>query len=224
MRTIIGLAGVKTSGKSTAASMIKEVVAEAKEAALADKLKNTCSEVFGVPREYFDRQDLKEVPFENGPKTLTNSSIGSILESFGIYWTRREIDSTYDIIGMELPTPRKIAQIVGTEVLRAAGDEDIHCKNVDLSDGVTIISDLRFPNEFAYFSDNSEVEFIPLYIQRDEAEQHVTEDSHPSEKCVFEFSGKCQEINNNGNLEDTRKQIVNILNEKGLLTQTRNRA
>jgi hypothetical protein len=224
MRTIIGLAGVKTSGKSTAASMIKEVVAEAKEAALADKLKNTCAEVFGVPREYFDRQDLKEVPFENGPKTLTNSSIGSILESFGIYWSRREIDSTYDIIGMELPTPRKIAQIVGTEVLRAAGDEDIHCKNVDLSDGVTIISDLRFPNEFAYFSDNSEVEFIPLYIQRDEAEQHVTEDSHPSEKCVFEFSGKCQEINNNGNLEDTRKQIVNILNEKGLLTQTRNRA
>lgn len=228
MRTIIGLAGVKTSGKSTAANMIKELVEGAQEAALADKLKNTCAEVFEVPREYFDRQDLKEVPFEDGPKTLTNTKIGAILESFGVVMTRREIDSTYECIGMELETPRKIAQIVGTEVLRAAGDEDIHCKNVKLTDGVTVISDLRFPNEFNYFEEMSSIDnqfmFVPLYIQRDEAEQYVTEDSHPSEKCVFEFSGKCEKINNNGSLEDTRKQIVDVLSRTGLLSQTRNRA
>lgn len=224
MRTIIGLAGVKTSGKSTAANMIKELVEGAQEAALADKLKNTCAEVFGVPREYFDRQDLKELPFEDGPKTLTNTKIGAILESFGVVMTRREIDSTYDCIGMELLTPRKIAQIVGTEVLRAAGDEDIHCKNVQLTDGVTIISDLRFPNEFAYFSENENVNFIPLYIQRDEAEKHVTEDSHPSEKCVFEFSGKCIYINNNNSLEDLKIQIESALYLKGLLNENRNRA
>jgi hypothetical protein len=224
MRTIIGLAGVKTSGKSTAANIIKELVEGAQEAALADKLKNTCAEVFGVPREYFDRQDLKEVPFQDGAKELTNGAIGAILESFGIYMSRREIDSTYDCIGMELPTPRKIAQIVGTEVLRAAGDEDIHCKNVNLTDGVTIISDLRFPNEFNYFCNNSDFNFVPLYIQRDEAEQYVTEDSHPSEKCVFQFSSKCKEINNNNSLENLRSQIVIALEENGLLSQTRNRA
>lgn len=228
MRVIIGLSGVKTSGKSTAADMIKELIPTAQEAALADKLKNTSSEVFGVPREYFDKQDLKELAFSDGAKELTSDAIDAILRSFGIVMSKKQIELTYNIIGMKLETPRKIAQIVGTEVLRAAGDEDIHCKNVKLNDGVTVISDLRFPNEFNYFSDlsstDNQIIFVPLYIQRDEAEQYVTEDSHPSEKCVFEFSGNCQKINNNGSLEDTRKQIVNVLNERGLLSETRNRA
>lgn len=215
MRTIIGLAGVKTSGKSTVANMIKEFVPNAKEAALADKLKDTCSEVFDISREYFDRQELKEVPFKDGAKKLTNGAIGAILESFGVYMSRREIDSIYNVVNMKLPTPRKIAQIIGTEVLRAAGDEDIHCKNVKLNEnGVTIISDLRFPNEFKYFNEKSNVKFIPLYIQRDEAEQYVTEDSHPSEKCVFEFNDKCIKIDNNGNLRDTERQIKNIIDRE----------
>lgn len=215
MRTIIGLAGVKTSGKSTVANIIKEFVPNAKEAALADKLKDTCSEVFDISREYFDRQELKEVPFKDGAKELTNGAIGAILESFGVYMSRREIDSIYNVVNMKLPTPRKIAQIIGTEVLRAAGDEDIHCKNVKLNEnGVTIISDLRFPNEFKYFNEKSNVKFIPLYIQRDEAEQYVTEDSHPSEKCVFEFNDKCIKIDNNGNLRDTERQIKNIIDRE----------
>lgn len=215
MKTIIGLAGVKTSGKSTVANIIKEFVPNAKEAALADKLKDTCSEVFDISREYFDRQELKEVPFKDGAKELTNGAIGAILESFGVYMSRREIDSIYNVVNMKLPTPRKIAQIIGTEVLRAAGDEDIHCKNVKLNEnGVTIISDLRFPNEFKYFNEKSNVKFIPLYIQRDEAEQYVTEDSHPSEKCVFEFNDKCIKIDNNGNLRDTERQIKNIIDRE----------
>lgn len=217
-KTVIGIAGVKTSGKSTAAGVIKELLGrDVVESALADKLKNTCAEVFNVPREYFDSQDLKEVPFADGAKELTNGAIGAILESFGIVMSRREIDSVYDCIGMELPTPRRIAQIVGTEVLRAAGDEDIHCKNVELGNGITIISDLRFPNEFNYFQQASDITFLPLYIQRDEAEKHVTEDSHPSEKCVFEFSDKCYEINNNGTLEQTRDQIAALLVQTSFL-------
>lgn len=215
MKTIIGLAGVKTSGKSTVANMIKEFVTNAEEAALADKLKNTCAEVFGVPRDYFDRQDVKEVPFTDGPKELTALKIGAILESFGVYMSTREIDSTYNCIGMELPTPRRIAQIVGTEVLRAAGDEDIHCKNVKINDGgITVISDLRFPNEYKFFKESDDYNFIPLYIQRDEAEKHVTEDSHPSEKCVFEFSGNCIKIDNNGSLRDTERQIKQVIDKE----------
>ena len=209
MKTIIGLAGVKTSGKSTVANMIKEFVPKAQESALADKLKNACAEAFDVPREYFDRQDVKEVPFSDGPKLLTTASLVSIMSSFNLT-NQDELLAIYEkngIIDMELPTPRKIAQIVGTEVLRAAGDEDIHCKNVELNGDITIISDLRFPNEFNYFNESSDFNFIPLYIQRDEAEQHVTEDSHPSEKCVFEFNDKCLKIDNNGSLRDTERAV-----------------
>jgi hypothetical protein len=195
------------------------------ESALADKLKNTCAEVFKVPREYFDSQDLKEVPFANGPKTLTEESILGVLLSFNAGMNQGDFYDKYrNIIGMELPTPRKIAQIVGTEILRAAGDQDIHCKNVNLNDEITIISDLRFPNEFDYFSNNSEIDFIPLYIQRDEAEKHVTEDSHPSEKCVFEFSDKCIKVDNNGTIEDLSAQVWSKLLELGLAGDTPKRA
>jgi hypothetical protein len=221
MKTIIGIAGVKTSGKSTAANIIKEILKNENvhESALADKLKNTCASVFNLERNQFDFQELKEVEFKE-PMKLGVYEIGSILESFGIYMSTREIDSLFTVVNMDLKSPRQIAQIVGTEILRTAGDADVHCKNVNVNDnGITIISDLRFPNEFEYFSKDPDSNFIPIYIQRDEAEQYVTEDSHPSEKCVFEFSGKCKTINNNGSLEQLQYQIMTELMEAGLISQ-----
>jgi len=215
MRTVIGLAGVKTSGKSTVAEMVKSLVPNAKEAALADKLKNVSAEVFGLDREQFDNQDLKEVPFDN-PKLLDHGRIEQILTLFNVEPTQELMQTYYtnNVEGMLLETPRKIAQIVGTEVLRATGNSDIHCENVPLNnEGVTVISDLRFPNEYEYFKNSKDIFFIPLYIHRTEAEKHVTEDSHPSEKCVFEFNNKCVMIDNNGTLENTKAQVFNVLKD-----------
>lgn len=217
-KTIIGLIGVKTSGKSTASSIIKDLLGNrVTESALADKLKNTCAEVFNLQRECFDRQDIKETPFKNGSKELSISKIKQILNKFNIILTQELIDKyeKYNIINMKLSTPRKIAQIVGTEVLRATGNEDIHCENVELGDDITVISDVRFPNEFDYFK--KEHLFLPLYIKRYEAEKHVTNESHPSEKCVFQFCNKCFEINNNNTLEDLKNQITAFLLQTGFL-------
>jgi hypothetical protein len=214
MKVVIGLAGVKTSGKSTAADIVKEVIGgNISESALAGKLKDVSGEVFGLTRDSFDNQDVKEVPFKDGPKILSRDHVFSILFKFNAGMTQGEFNEKYNsIIGMELETPRRIAQVVGTEVLRATGNEDIHCENMPMNEsGVTIVSDLRFPNEFAYFSEREDIMFIPLYIQRDEAEKHVTEDSHPSEKCVFEFSGQCRKINNNGSLQDLKTEIESAL-------------
>ena len=227
MKLIIGLAGVKTSGKSTVANIIKNIMGgramghNVQEAALADKLKNVCSLVFNVPRENFDRQDLKEVPFET-PKFLTESKIFSILEMFNVDPTDILIGQYYKklIVDMELKSPRQIAQVVGTEVLRETGDEDIHCKNLNLNeDGITIVSDLRFPNEFNFFNRTKLMgyQFLPLYIQRDEAEQHVTENSHPSETSVFKFSSQCLEVPNNGSLIGLENKIIQLLSNYGYL-------
>ena len=143
MKVVIGLVGVKTSGKSTTANIMKKIFQDdVIEAALADKLKNVCSEIFNVPREHFDRQDLKEIPFSSN-KTLTKETISLVLTGFGIKETEDLLNfyNKNNIIDKQLSSPRQIAQIVGTEVLRAAGDEDIHCKNVNLGDKITIISD-----------------------------------------------------------------------------------
>lgn len=213
MKIVIGLAGVKTSGKSTVGNMIQEFI-NSTEVALADKLKNTCAEVFRLERNQFDAQELKEVPFpENEIRKLGTHHIRNILESFGVEMAPAEMSEKYsNLIGMSLETPRKIAQIVGTEILRATGDEDIHCKSVSLDpNGVTVVTDLRFPNEFEYFNNKEDINFIPLHIQRDLAEDLVTEDSHPSETSVFKFTDKCIKINNNGSFSETELQIKNIV-------------
>lgn len=213
MKTIIGLTGVKTSGKSTAASIIKDVLGkEVEEMALADKLKNVCSEVFGIPRVFFDDQSLKEKDLENGPVKLSNYDISMVLEKYNIHYSSREIDSKYDVIGMKLKTPRKIAQIVGTEVLRKAGGEDIHCDSLDIKSKITIISDVRFGNEFDYFYNSNNL-FIPLYIKRDSAEKNVTEKSHASEKDIFNFTNRCIKIDNNKGIEELKTQIHNLFKE-----------
>lgn len=224
-KIIIGLAGVKTSGKSTVANIVKNLTknnVEASESALANKLKDVCSEVFNVPRENFDRQDVKEKLFEDGNRFLDLNSISLILNSFKVEVKQSLVDyfQKNNIIGMKLDTPRKIAQIVGTEVLRATGDEDIHCKNMPLNEnGITIVSDLRFPNEFEYFYKLAAkgYRFIPFYIQRDEAEKHVTKDSHPSETSVFIFSDKCRKLDNNSTLESLELQIRTVLEDEGII-------
>jgi len=220
MRTVIGLAGVKTSGKSTAADMVKELIGgDISESALAGKLKDVCAEVFGLTRDDFDNQDLKEVPFKDGPIVLSLNHVLKVLTSFNVDMGLIPFFAKYKSLeGMELDTPRRIAQIVGTEILRATGDEDIHCKNMPMNDeGVTIVSDLRFPNEFAYFDKSEDINFLPLYIQRDKAESFVTKDSHPSEKCVFEFSEKCNRIPNNSSLEDLKTIISATLEANGFI-------
>lgn len=224
-KIIIGLAGVKTSGKSTVAEIIKDLVGASAitlESALANKLKEVSAEVFKIPRSDFDNQDVKEVDFTDGPKILTMENITKILNLFNVPLTQN-LSNKYQasgIVDMELPTPRKIAQIVGTEVLRTTGDEDIHCTNMPINeDGITIVSDLRFPNEFVYFNKLGVdgYRFLPLYIQRDEAEKHVTADSHPSETSVFKFSSQCNKLPNNGTLEQLREEIKNILIREGFI-------
>jgi hypothetical protein len=216
MKIVIGLVGVKTSGKSTAANIIKNILGEnVIESALADKLKKASSEVFGVPRWAFDSQLLKERQFIF-PRTLGRNEIESVLSMFGITPTDELMSRYSKVTGMELNSPRQIAQIVGTEILRNAGDEDIHCKNVNLSDKITIISDIRFPNEFSYFKNLSNAYFLPFYIQRDEAENKITPDSHSSETSVFMFRDKCIKINNNDGLQDLEKQIKSHLRCTGL--------
>jgi len=213
MKTVIGLAGVKTSGKTTVSDIIMELISNSKESALADKLKNVSAEAFGLSRDSFDLQSLKEVPFNSGPKFFNSNSIKSILDGFGIECDKTLLNKiTKSLVNTPLETPRRIAQIVGTELLRVYGTPDIHCEQVSLYDDITIISDIRFTNEFEYFNKLENIKFIPLYIHRQGAEKVVDlKTSHASETSVFEFNHKCKMINNNGTIDSTKEQIIKSL-------------
>ena len=217
-KLIIGLIGVKQSGKSTTTKLIKKYFPSAEESALADKLKNTCADVFGLKRDQFDLQSLKEIPF-NQPIVLTEAKINSIINAFNI----KGVDikkKCINVINMELTSPRHIAQIIGTEVIRQVGKPSVHCENVDLTKSrVMIISDVRFKNEFDYFNNKNKFDFIPLYIQRKEAEDKVNENSHQSEKEVFEFRDKCVKLDNNGTITDLDRQIFCVFQMSSSLLQ-----
>jgi len=164
----------------------------------------------------FDDREQKESPFET-PITVTAQHLSNILMRFDI-----DTEGLYEIeylIDTTLTSPRHVAQIVGTEVLRTF-DEDIHCKQLTLTPGINVVTDIRFLNEYNYFSKQSRLEqvFIPIYVRRESAESQVNDESHASEKQVCSIARRCVMIDNNGSLENTKKQVREILKEYFLLT------
>lgn len=213
MKIVIGLSGVKQSGKNTVGMIIREFI-DAKEVALADKLKSASAKAFNIDMFSFLKQDLKEELFKNNV-LLTKKRIISILKSFNLCPVLADEKPIKKLIGMKMESPRHILQIVGTELLRNAGNPDIHCENLELNEkenGITVITDIRFPNEHNYFSNLEDVKYIPLYVQRDKAEENI--DDHPSEKSVMLFSDKCIKIDNNDSLHKTELQVRDIIEKE----------
>lgn len=206
MKTVIGLCGLKTSGKSTAFEAIKEAFPEVREIQLAKRLKDACSECLGIPRTHFDDQAYKEKLMED-PVYLDQHNLKDIFAFFG------HTEVNYDKfirphMGTVLDSPRKAAQYVGTEVLRAI-DPQIHCNGavMDLPEsGLFVVTDMRFPNEYSFFK-GYECDFYPMYIQNNRAEA-MSKDAHPSERLVLETAKNCEYISNNDSLMEFQRKIV----------------
>jgi hypothetical protein len=206
MKTIVALTGVKTSGKTTAFNFIKEAYPDVVEIQIARKLKDVCASVFGVDRALFDDPARKEVELET-PVYLTRKNIEAAIEAYGKV-------SDYDRhvrphVGKVLESPRRLAQYIGTEVLRNV-DLDIHCIGavMDLpEDGFFVVTDMRFLSEFDFFKNNFAAEFFPYYIQSNRAEETAT-DPHPSEREVREVAKKCKPVPNNGGMAEFRLRIL----------------
>lgn len=221
MKTIIGLTGLKTSGKTTAFNAIKDVYPEIVEIQLAKKLKDVCAEFLGVDRVLFDDPARKEVKLEE-PVYLEGPYIEAMIKSYGFV-------PDYDKhvrphVGTVLESPRRIAQYVGTEVLRNV-DDQIHCKGavMDLpEEGLFVLTDMRFPNEYDFFANHYECNFYPYYIQSYRAEAAGAGDMHPSERMVLETAKNCTAISNNASQLEFEYKVAdltrNLLAKAGINT------
>ena len=118
---VIGLTGFAKSGKSTAAEILKSLGGQ--EVAFAKHLKDVCSVVFNVPREHFDDQNFKEVPFRTN-RLISSADTDEILKYFEIP-DRFMPQTALAHSGTILKSPRHVAQYIGTEVLRTI-DQNIH--------------------------------------------------------------------------------------------------
>lgn len=178
---IVGLTGFAKSGKSTAAEILRNLGGQ--EVAFAKHLKDVCSVVLCVPRDHFDDQAFKEVAFEH-PRELQKNDLKFILEMFEVP-TRYLAQAILSHKGVELKSPRHVAQYIGTEVLRTI-DTDIHIKmafklNTGKSDGFLVCSDVRFANELAAVQGQGG---IVLGISRKAVVPADLVNLHPSEKEI----------------------------------------
>jgi energy-coupling factor transporter ATP-binding protein EcfA2 len=208
MQIIIGLVGYKQSGKSTTVEILKEFIPSIKEVSFAGKMKNVCSELFNIPRNYFDDGKIKELPLEEAV-TLDEVNVAAILKAYDV--PDSDLDKfTRPHIGKVLHSPRQIGQYVGTEVLRAV-HTDIHIIHAfkDLpQEGIFVVSDIRFPNELEYPRSQKGVIFTPFYIDNSKAAAIAEGDTHESERHIKNLKKECTVINNNGSMENLRLQIA----------------
>lgn len=220
MRTFLALTGVKEAGKTTTFEMIKELVPTSIEVTLAKKLKDVCAEVFGVPRSYFDDQRFKEKELDELVH-LNADNVQQVYQAYAAVFSAMGAKVDYDLhvrphIGKVLESPRRVAQYVGTEVLRAVLPS-VHCDAVSVGlpeTGTFVLTDMRFPDEFDYFNTRMGQDFHGLYVQNHKAEAKLGPNSHPSEKYVLEIGKRCYKLDNNGTFEELKAQIFKYLSER----------
>lgn len=207
MRKILAFTGVKFSGKTTAFNIIKEEIPNVIEIQLAKKLKDECARVFKIERSLFDDPKLKEVALET-PIYMDVDQIRDLIESYGV---KADYDKHIrQHVGMVLESPRRVAQYVGTEVLRTV-DSDIHCIGATLNlpeDATFVVTDMRFPNEFEYFNKNYGESFHPFYVQNNQAEFNASHDMHPSERMVLETAKRCKPVPNNDSMQAFKELVL----------------
>lgn len=210
---IIAFCGVKTSGKTTAFGMIKQIIPGVEEITLAKKIKDVCSDVFKIDRASFDDQNLKELEMDP-PIFLSNSVIVEVLKAYGVSTNFEKYVRKH--IGKICFSRRELLQYIGTDILRDI-DSNIHCKvctnNLD-SNKIYVLTDLRFPDEHSFFND-LDCDFHPFYIKNNRAESLASSDKHPSEVLVMQTAKKCVQLDNNRTLADLQDLLTKTV--KGLL-------
>lgn len=202
---VIGLTGFAKSGKSTAAQILKELGGQ--EVAFAKHLKDVCSVVFGVPRDHFDDQAFKEVPFSFN-RIICGNDIERILNYFevpGRFIPQAILTHT----GVEMTSPRHVAQYIGTEVLRSI-DTNIHINmafklNAGSNAKFLICSDMRFDNELKAVQ---QTDGLTIGISRKKVVPANLENLHPSEKEIPNLISRSDVIaENEGTIEDLQNLV-----------------
>lgn len=139
----IGLLGLASSGKDTAAEMLRDLTGYPIKR-YADELKKAAKAVFG---DNFDNRDRKELPvYINQDHMLecTFNMLSTIMNDTELFKAGELYDDLFNL--RTHISPREYQQILGTDIGRAI-DPDIWTRKIKNFKGNCIVPDVRFPNE-----------------------------------------------------------------------------
>lgn len=190
---IIGLGGLRRSGKDTLADVLVRDFKYVK-VSLASSLRNLCSNVFQIEEQEFTRDDTKERLFSH-PIRLDEEHLGLILSVIENDWefvvTREQKDKLLAQVGIEMKHPRHVLQIVGTDLIRNCIDSDLLLKVADrnianLAD--VVIADVRFANERRWLEKKGALLCLVNRPNQQSADNHISENDLGNEseyKIIF---------------------------------------
>lgn len=221
---IVALSGFKRSGKDTTFNIISAKT-DSNKIELARRLKSVCETAFDLKKGIFDDDAIKEK--EVIYVVITIAKINRVCKEFGVkeilglneaQMSKLVRKAAKKVRGMVIKTPRKLAQLVGTEVLRTFHD-DIHLIAAEKSmveNKLNIVTDCRFANEVEFFKKKFNAKV--LFIQNNKMEAHAAKERdmgtlHKSELQMFDIKKNADVIiYNNDSIESLELYITkNIL-------------
>lgn len=209
---IIGIIGKKRTGKDTVGSIIQYLIS----------LDNGYNKPFATFVNEDKNNDVKIVKFADNLKKIVSILIGCSKEDLeNEEFKNMNLPSTWDNYTYDLETdkcssnsitPRKMLQILGTDLIRNQLCENtwVNATMVDYTHtSKWVITDVRFPNEAFAILDKKG---ILIRVDRDTG----ILDNHESETALDDF-GNCHHVNNNYSIEELIITIQSILKLENII-------
>lgn len=216
IQIVVAFCGPSGSGKDTAVDyLVKEGIFR-KKIAFADYLKQLCSRITKIPKEYFYEKKNEKLP---NPFQLSEQNIRFIatqvrnaipLDVLGYDKFKPGKVQVQKYTGHVMNTPREILQYVGTEVMKGFYGP-VHayltCQSLAGQGGVFAISDLRFVDEVETCNKFYKFFYPIRIVGRNESKDDSLHRSEVEYKSIKVF----QEVKNTGKLEDFYSNITKAL-------------
>ena len=217
MKHIFLISGKLRSGKNQFADYVKEI-AESKGMTVntdlfAKSLKEWCNEDFRALTEYLN--DILNLTIEelHNFKTLIGlRSLENTIQRLKDHITKDE--NWYE---NKNPITRILLQTYGTEIFRKRVDQEWWVKQLknrvlQSNSDITLITDVRFPNEIECFKKDIPKDFTVTTIRINRnLNREASFNEHESEKALDNYNEFNYVIDNNGTLEDLREEAKELI-------------
>jgi hypothetical protein len=227
VKQLILISGRMRSGKNTFANFLADELKNKKltveQDAFANGVKNGSRDDFR-PLTNFINDHIEKIKAQIGAlysldKILPQGMLGSV---FGLL----DILKTKDDNWFEEKTPitRFILQAYGTEIFRKRVDPDwwaLQLKKRFLvsKPDVTLVTDVRFPNEIEVFNNVGDYKVITIRVERN-VKTDPTIAAHDSETALDNWSSWDYIIDNNLSMNELRQSATLVVNDMLGLTET----